>query len=71
MTIKVLVDSSFLFLPLNCKIDISQETERVTQTKVEFILADPIYNEIENIAAKSNKPTLKKKAKSAFQALKT
>lgn len=67
--IKVLVDSSFLFLPLNCKIDILRETTRVAKAKAEFILMDPVYNEIESIMSKTDKPVLKRKAKFALEVL--
>lgn len=70
MVMKVLVDSSFLFLPLNLGIDIFREAERVTGTRVEFALIDSIYNEIESIASKTDKPKLKREVKFAFEVLK-
>ena len=67
---KVLVDSSFLFLPINCKIDIVREVEHVIRTRAEFIFIDPVYSEIENII-KTDKQKLKKNAKFALEILKT
>ncbi len=67
---KVLADSSFLFLPLNLGIDIFRETERVMEAEVEFTIIDPIYKELENIINKSVKPKLKRQVEFTFELLK-
>jgi len=59
---KVLVDSNFLFLPVNRGIDIFSEVERLLNSKVEFIVLTPVLDEIKKIAFKTRKTKLKKNA---------
>jgi len=63
---KVILDSNFLLLPLNLKIDIFREVEKLLAAKVEFILVPEVLNEIEKLI-KSGKPSISRKAKLALQ----
>ncbi|WP_309492961.1 hypothetical protein [Candidatus Hecatella orcuttiae] len=50
---KVLLDSSFLFLPTHRRIDIFKELERLLSTKVEPVVLPPVLEEVEKIASNS------------------
>lgn len=66
MSRKVILDSNFLLLPLNLKIDIFTEVEKLLATKVEFILVPEVLGEVEKLAG-SKKVSISKKAKIALQ----
>ncbi|MGP3666813.1 MAG: type II toxin-antitoxin system VapC family toxin [Candidatus Bathyarchaeota archaeon] len=65
MSRKVILDSNFLLLPLNLKIDIFTEVEKLLATKVEFILVPEVLSEVEKLAGK--KASISRKAKIALQ----
>ncbi|MCX8176506.1 MAG: hypothetical protein N3E48_04675 [Candidatus Bathyarchaeota archaeon] len=66
MSRKVILDSNFLLLPLNLKIDIFTEVERLLATKVEFVLVPEVLSEVEKLT-KSEKVSISRKAKLALQ----
>ena len=65
-SVKVILDSNALFVPLKFKIDIFQETERLLGRNVEFILLSPVKHELE-ILAKKESPKTRKEACFALQ----
>jgi uncharacterized protein len=64
--IKVILDSNALFVPLQFKIDIFEETRKLLARNVEFILLSAIKKELEILSSKDS-PALRKEA---FYALK-
>lgn len=46
MSLKIIVDSNFLFIPVKFCVDIFSEMERVTNRKVELILLSSVYDEV-------------------------
>lgn len=50
---KVLLDSSFLFLPIHRRIDIFKELEKVLTAKVEPVVLTPVLEEVKKIASNS------------------
>jgi len=48
--LKVILDSNALFVPLQFKIDIFEELEKLLNMKFELILLSPIRRELENLA---------------------
>lgn len=65
-TVKVILDTNALFVPLKFKIDIFKQTEELLNTKVEMILLSPIRQELEELAQKGS-PKLKKNASYALK----
>jgi len=57
--LKVILDSNALFVPLKFKMDIFEETKRLLNRNVEFILLSPVKNELELLAAKDS-PKIRK-----------
>ena len=54
--VKVILDSNALFVPLEMKIDIFEETRNLLMRNVDFVLLSPIKEELECLASnKSNK----------------
>ena len=49
-TLKVILDSNALFVPLKFKIDIFEETKRLLNRNVEFIMLSPVKRELELLA---------------------
>jgi len=52
--VKVIVDSNALFAPLQLKIDIFAELERVLNRNFELVLLSPVKRELEILAQKSS-----------------
>jgi len=50
MAVKVLLDSNFLLIPAQFKIDIFEELNRVLEAKVDPIILSPVYQEIERLS---------------------
>jgi len=50
VTVKVLLDSNFLFIPVQFKVDIFREMERLLVTRVKPILPSPVYEEVRSLA---------------------
>jgi rRNA-processing protein FCF1 len=59
--LKVIVDSNALFVPLQFKIDIFVELERVLNRHIELILLSPVKRELETLTQKSS-PKMRKNA---------
>lgn len=59
---KILVDSNFLFLPINRGINIFNEVERLLNSKVEFIVLTSVFDEIKKIISKTKKIKIRKDA---------
>jgi rRNA-processing protein FCF1 len=57
--LKVILDSNALFVPLQFKIDIFADLERLLNRKVEFILLSPVKRELELLAAEGSPKTRK------------
>jgi uncharacterized protein len=55
--VKVILDSNALFAQLELKIDIFEETKRLLNRNVEFILLSPVKHELELLAAKDSPKT--------------
>lgn len=62
----VIVDSNFLFLPIQFKVDIEEEMTKLFGRKLKLILPRPIYEEIRNIAI-CGKPKEKQQAALALE----
>ena len=60
-TLKVILDSNALFVPLEFKIDIFEEVKRLLNRNVEFILLSPVKRELEMLAAK-DPPKIRREA---------
>lgn len=52
--LKVIMDSNALFTPLELKIDVFEETRRLLNRNVEFILLSPVKAELELLANKDS-----------------
>lgn len=52
MPLRIILDSNFLFIPLQFRIDIFEELERVTNRKVEPILLVPVLEEVKMLSEK-------------------
>ena len=59
--LKVILDSNALFVPLELKIDIFEETRSLLNRNVDFILLSPVKHELELLAAKDS-PKIRKEA---------
>jgi hypothetical protein len=60
-TIKVILDSNALFVPIQLKIDIFQELKTLLNRNFELVLLKPIQQELERLA-KEGSPQTRKKA---------
>lgn len=56
-TLKVILDSNALFVPLELKIDIFKETKRLLNRNLELILLSPVKQELELLAIKDSPKT--------------
>ncbi len=65
-SIKVILDSNALFVPLKFKIDIFEETKRLLCHNVEFVLLSPVRHELELLATKDS-PQIRREACFALQ----
>ncbi len=61
MSINVIVDTNFLLLPAQHRIDIFEELSKLINRKVNVIVPLPVFNEILNLK-NSDKPLLSKQA---------
>jgi rRNA-processing protein FCF1 len=59
--LKVILDSNALFVPLEFKIDIFEETRKLLNRNVEFVLLSSVKHELEILAEKDS-PKLHKQA---------
>ncbi len=60
-TLKVVLDSNALFVPLQFKIDIFEELEKLLKVNFEVVLLSPIRQELEKFAEKGS-PKMRKNA---------
>jgi hypothetical protein len=60
--LKVILDSNALFVPLEFKIDIFSEVERLLNRRVELVLLSPVKRELELLAAKNSPKTRRQAA---------
>jgi rRNA-processing protein FCF1 len=64
--LKVILDSNALFVPLQFKIDIFEELQKLLNMKFELILLSPIRRELENLA-ENGSPKMQKNASYALK----
>jgi hypothetical protein len=65
-TLKIILDSNALFVPLEFKIDIFAEVERLLNRNVAFILLSPVKRELEILANKES-PKIRREATYALK----
>lgn len=65
-SVLIIVDSNALFVPLQFKIDVFDELERLLNRKFELILLSPVQQELKMLAAE-NSPKMKKMAAFALK----
>ena len=65
-TIKIILDSNALFVPIQLKIDIFQELKTLLNRNFELVLLTPIQRELERLA-RENSPQLRKNASYALK----
>jgi len=65
-TLKVILDSNALFVPLEFKIDIFSEVNRLLNRNVDFILLSPVKCELELLSAKES-PKIRREATFALK----
>jgi len=65
-TLKVVLDSNALFIPLQFKIDIFEELEKLLKVKFEAVILSPIRKELEKFAKKGS-PKMRKNAAYALK----
>lgn len=66
MTVKVIFDSNFLFVPLQFKVDIFEELMKLLNQQFDPILLSPTYKELSRIAER-NSPKMRKLASLALK----
>ncbi len=64
--LKVILDSNALFVPLQFKIDIFEELNKLLNRNVELVLLSPVKHELELLAAKES-PQLRRQAVTALR----
>jgi rRNA-processing protein FCF1 len=64
--LKVIVDSSALFIPLKFKIDVFVELERLLNRRFDLVLLSPVKRELEMLAEKDS-PLMRKNARFALE----
>src|SRR5512139_442930 len=64
--IEVIVDSNALFAPLQFKIDIYGELERILNRRFELILLSPVLKELQTLASEG-RPKIRKMAAFAIE----
>jgi hypothetical protein len=52
--LKVILDSNAFYIPLKLKIDIFEETRRLLNRNLDFVLLSPVKHELELLAAKDS-----------------
>jgi rRNA-processing protein FCF1 len=65
-TIKVILDSNALFVPLEFKMDIFEELRRLLNRNVEYVLLSPVKHELEVLAA-GDEPKTRRQASFALR----
>jgi rRNA-processing protein FCF1 len=65
-TLKIILDSNALFVPLQFKIDIFNDLERLLNRNFELILLSPVKRELEALAEKGS-PKMRKNASYALK----
>ena len=65
LSINIILDSNFLFIPLEFRIDLLKELENIVNRKIEVILLSPVYEELKKLSQK--KGVAGKKAKMALK----
>jgi rRNA-processing protein FCF1 len=60
-TLKVILDSNALFVPLEFKLDIFVEVEHLLNRNVDFVLLSPVKRELELLATKDS-PKIRRQA---------
>ena len=66
VTLKVILDSNALFVPLELKIDIFEELRRLLNRNVEIVLLSSVKHELELLATK-NSPKIRREASFALK----
>ena len=64
--LKVILDSNAFFVPLKLKIDIFEETRRLLNRNLDFVLLSPVKHELELLAAKDS-PKIRREAMYALK----
>ena len=59
--LKIILDSNALLVPVELKIDIFEETKRLLNRNIDFVLLSPVKHEFELLAAK-NSPKIRREA---------
>jgi uncharacterized protein len=65
-TLKIILDSNALFVPLEFKIDIFSEVKSLLNRNVNFILLSPVKHELETLATKES-PKIRREVAFALQ----
>jgi len=65
-TLKVILDSNALFAPLEFKIDLFCEVERLLGRRVDFVLLSPVKRELEMLSTKDS-PKIRRQAAFALR----
>ena len=65
-TIRIILDSNALFVPIQLKIDIFQELKTLLNRNFELVLLKPIQRELERLASEGS-PQMRKKASYALK----
>ena len=65
-TLKIILDSNALFVPLEFRIDIFSEVERLLNRNVDLILLSPVKRELELLSAKES-PKIRREAAFALK----
>jgi hypothetical protein len=60
-TLKVIFDSNAFFIPLEFRIDIFAEVERLSNHRVDFVLLSPVKRELEALSSKDS-PKIRRQA---------
>ena len=55
MPLRIILDSNFLFVPIQFRVDIFRELEQVTNRKVEAVLLRPVYGELKKLSVGGGK----------------
>ena len=65
-TLRIILDSSALFVPLQFKIDIFEEVKRLLNRNLQFFLLSPIQRELEELRERGS-PKMRKNASYALK----
>ncbi|MFQ6076947.1 MAG: PIN domain-containing protein, partial [Candidatus Bathyarchaeia archaeon] len=50
MNLRVILDTNFVMIPAQFRLDIFEEMERVLNRKVEAVVPSPVYEEVQRLA---------------------